>query len=26
LSALIGGFGIVTENYHWKGDEEAKSC
>lgn len=25
LSALIGGFGIVTENYHWKG-EEAKSC
>ena len=26
LSSFIGGFGIVTENYHWKGDEEVKSC
>jgi hypothetical protein len=26
LSSLIGGFGIVTENYQRKGDEEVKAC
>ena len=26
FTALIGGVGLLTENYHWKGDEEAKSC
>lgn len=26
LSALIGGFGILTEKYHWKAEEEVLAC